>query len=108
RPVRLRTVRVDLRLGVLALARELDASDWSRRRVRGDGPGEVSSTGRAFDDAGGGFECEEALMPGWLTWTLVGLGAWLVASVPFAFLAGYLLSRRTASHRRLVLLAGPG
>jgi hypothetical protein len=29
-------------------------------------------------------------MPGWLTWTLIGLGAWLVASVPFAFLAGYL------------------
>jgi hypothetical protein len=43
-------------------------------------------------------------MPGWLTWTLVGLGAWLVASVPFAFLAGYLLSRRPAS--RLVFLAG--
>ena len=29
RPVRLRTVRVDLRLGVLAVPRELDASDWS-------------------------------------------------------------------------------
>jgi hypothetical protein len=43
-------------------------------------------------------------MPGWLTWTLVGLGAWLIASVPFAFLAGYLLSRRPASRRRLVFL----
>jgi hypothetical protein len=46
-------------------------------------------------------------MPGWLTWTLVGLAAWLVASVPFAFLAGYLLSRRRASHRRFVFLARP-
>jgi len=46
-------------------------------------------------------------MPGWLTWTLVGLGAWLVASVPFAFLAGYLLSRRPGSRRRFVFLAGP-
>jgi hypothetical protein len=40
-------------------------------------------------------------------WTLVGLGAWLVASVPFAFLAGYLLSLRPAFHRRVVFLAGP-
>ena len=39
--------------------------------------------------------------------TLVGLGAWLVASVPFAFLAGYLLSRRPTSHVRFVFLAGP-
>jgi hypothetical protein len=46
-------------------------------------------------------------MPGWLMWTLVGIGAWLVASVPFAFLAGYLLSRRPASHRRVVFLARP-
>jgi hypothetical protein len=45
-------------------------------------------------------------MPAWLTWTLVGLGIWVAASVPFAFLAGYLLSRRS-SRRRLVLLAGP-
>lgn len=45
-------------------------------------------------------------MPGWLTWTLVGLGAWLVASVPFAFLTGYLLSRRPASRGRFVFLAG--
>jgi hypothetical protein len=46
-------------------------------------------------------------MPAWLMWTLVGLGAWLAASVPFAFLAGYLLSRRPAPHRRVVFLAGP-
>ena len=46
-------------------------------------------------------------MPGWLMWTLVGLGAWFVASVPFAFLAVYLLSRRPASHRRFVFLAEP-
>jgi len=45
-------------------------------------------------------------MPGWLMWTLVGLGAWLVASVPLAFLAGFLLSRRAAPHR-VVFLAGP-
>jgi hypothetical protein len=47
-------------------------------------------------------------MPAWLTWTLIGLGAWLAASVPFAFLAGYLLSRRPSPRTRLVFLAGPG
>lgn len=46
-------------------------------------------------------------MPGWLTWTLIGLGAWLAASVPFAFLAGYLLRRRRAPGRRVVFLATP-
>ena len=46
-------------------------------------------------------------MPGWLAWTLIGLGAWLVASVPFAFLAGYLLSHRPAPRRHVVFLAGP-
>jgi hypothetical protein len=46
-------------------------------------------------------------MPGWLMWTLVGLGAWLGASVPFAFLAGYLLSRPPASRGRFVFLAKP-
>jgi hypothetical protein len=46
-------------------------------------------------------------MPGWLMWTLVGLGAWLAASVPFAFLASYLLRRRPAPRRRFVFLAGP-
>jgi hypothetical protein len=47
-------------------------------------------------------------MPGWLMWTLVGLGAGLAASVPLAFLAGYLLSRRAAPRHRVVFLAGPG
>jgi hypothetical protein len=46
-------------------------------------------------------------MPGWLVWTLVGLGVWFAASVPLAFLAGYLLSRRGAPRHRVVLLAGP-
>lgn len=46
-------------------------------------------------------------MPGSLLWMLIGLGAWLAASVPFAFLAGYLLSRRPAPRRRVVFLAGP-
>jgi hypothetical protein len=46
-------------------------------------------------------------MPGWLMWTLVGLGVWLAASVPFAFLAGYLLSRRPAPRRRVVFVALP-
>jgi hypothetical protein len=46
-------------------------------------------------------------MPGWLIWTLVGLGAWLASSVPFAFLAGFLLSRRPAPRRRVVIVAGP-
>jgi len=47
-------------------------------------------------------------MPGWLLWTLVGIGAWLVASVPFALLAGRLLGRRRVLRRRVVMLAAPG
>jgi hypothetical protein len=46
-------------------------------------------------------------MPEWLVWALVGLGAWFAASVPLAFLAGYLLSRRAAPRHRVVMLAGP-
>jgi len=46
-------------------------------------------------------------MPGWLMWTLIGLGAWFAASVPLAFLAGYLLSRKRAPRRRVVFLTGP-
>jgi hypothetical protein len=49
----------------------------------------------------------QALMPEWLTWTLVGLGAWLAVSAPVAFLAGHVLSRRPARRRRIVILAGP-
>lgn len=33
-------------------------------------------------------------MPGWLLWTLVGLGAWCACSVAFAFLFGQLFGRR--------------
>ncbi|HLB19672.1 MAG TPA: hypothetical protein VK613_11130 [Gaiellaceae bacterium] len=46
-------------------------------------------------------------MPGWLLWTLVGIGAWIVASVPVALLVGRVLARRTP-RRRVVVLAGPG
>jgi hypothetical protein len=33
-------------------------------------------------------------MPGWLLWTLVGLGAWCTSSIGFALLVGRLLGRR--------------
>jgi hypothetical protein len=48
-------------------------------------------------------------MPGWLTWTLVGLAAWCTVSLAFAFLVGHLLGRRRAAEptRRVVVLAGP-
>jgi len=46
-------------------------------------------------------------MPGWLLWTLVGIGAWIVASVPIALLAGRLLARRRAPCGRFVAVAGP-
>jgi hypothetical protein len=35
-------------------------------------------------------------MPGWLTWTLVGLGIWFALSVVSAFLVGHLLGRRSS------------
>jgi hypothetical protein len=47
-------------------------------------------------------------MPGWLMWTLVGLGAWFAASVPLAFLAGRLLRQGRTTRRRVVVLARPG
>ncbi|HEY8776383.1 MAG TPA: hypothetical protein VIM33_07875 [Gaiellaceae bacterium] len=47
-------------------------------------------------------------MPGWLLWTLIGIGAWIVASVPVALLVGRVLGRRRAPRRRVVVLAGPG
>ena len=47
-------------------------------------------------------------MPGWLMWTLVGLGAWFAASVPLAFLAGRLLRQGRTTRRRVVVLSGPG
>ena len=46
-------------------------------------------------------------MPGWLMWTLIGLGAWLAASVPLAFFTGYLLSRRPPPRGRVVFVARP-
>jgi hypothetical protein len=48
-------------------------------------------------------------MPGWLTWTLVGLAAWCTLSIVFAFLAGHLLGRQRAAEppRCVVVLAGP-
>ena len=37
-------------------------------------------------------------MPGWLVWTLVGLGTWCAVSVPVAFLLAGLIGRtRTES-----------
>jgi hypothetical protein len=47
-------------------------------------------------------------MPGWLMWTIVGLGAWFAASVPLAFLAGRLLRQGRTTRRRVVVLAAPG
>jgi hypothetical protein len=41
-------------------------------------------------------------MPGWLTWLLVGVATWLVASVPVAFLAVQLLVRGRSRRRALV------
>jgi hypothetical protein len=42
-------------------------------------------------------------MPGWLLWTLLGLGVWVAASVPFALVAGHLLGSRPAPHLTVVL-----
>jgi hypothetical protein len=54
---------------------------------------------------------EEALMPGWLFWTLVGLGTWCAVSVPVAFLLASLFGRtRTESlpiRGRVFILASP-
>jgi TPP-dependent 2-oxoacid decarboxylase len=47
-------------------------------------------------------------MSGWLLWTLVGIGAWIAASVPAALLVGRALGRRRAHRRRVVVLAGSG
>jgi hypothetical protein len=67
------------------------------------------TAGRGGIDVAQPFEMrKEAQMPGWLTWTLAGLGAWFTLSVPLAFLVGDLLGRRPAPRRRFVTLAGPG
>jgi hypothetical protein len=44
-------------------------------------------------------------MPGWLTWTLIGLGSWFAVSVVSAFLVGHVLSRRPAPRRAVILVA---
>jgi hypothetical protein len=44
-------------------------------------------------------------MPGWLTWTLVGLGIWFAVSVVSALLVGRLLRRRPAPRRAVILIA---
>ena len=108
RPVRLRALRVDVCLVVLAVPGELDASDAAPRRIGGDAARAISDLGHAADESWGVTQRGEALMPGWLLWTLVGIGAWLVASVPFALLAGRLLGRRRVLRRRVVMLAAPG
>jgi hypothetical protein len=41
-------------------------------------------------------------MPGWLLWTLVGLGTWCAVSVPVAFLLAGLFGRTRARVSRLV------
>jgi hypothetical protein len=46
-------------------------------------------------------------MPGWLLWTLIGLGAWFAASIVFAFLFGQLLAPKRAARGRVVFLVGP-
>ena len=50
-------------------------------------------------------------MPGWLLWTLIGLGTWCAVSVPVAFLLARLLGRtRTESlptRGRVFILARP-
>jgi len=50
-------------------------------------------------------------MPGWLFWTLVGLGTWCAVSVPLAFLLAGLIGRtRTESlstRGRVFILALP-
>jgi hypothetical protein len=46
-------------------------------------------------------------MPGWLIWTVIGLAAWTVASLPLALLAGCLLTGRRAPRSRIMALPGP-
>lgn len=50
-------------------------------------------------------------MPGWLVWTLVGLGTWCAVSIPVAFLLAGLIGRtRTESlttRGRVFILADP-
>jgi hypothetical protein len=45
-------------------------------------------------------------MPGWLFWSLVGLGSWCAVSVPVAFLLAGLFGR-TRTEGRVFILARP-
>jgi hypothetical protein len=45
-------------------------------------------------------------MPGWLFWTLVGLGTWCAVSVPVAFLLAGLFGR-TRTEGSVFILARP-
>jgi hypothetical protein len=44
-------------------------------------------------------------MPGWMTWTLIGLGSWFAVSVVSTFLVGHLLSRRRVTRSAVILVA---
>ena len=44
-------------------------------------------------------------MPGWLAWTLVGLGIWFAVSAVSAFLVGRLLRQRSTPRRAVILVA---
>jgi hypothetical protein len=46
-------------------------------------------------------------MPGWLLWTLVGLGTWCVVSIPVAFLLAGLFGRSLPARGRVLILARP-
>ena len=44
-------------------------------------------------------------MPGWLFWTLVGLGTWCAVSIPVAFLLAGLFGRSLPARDRVLILA---
>jgi hypothetical protein len=46
-------------------------------------------------------------MPGWLLWTLVGLGTWCAVSIPVAFLLAGLFGRSLPARGRVLILARP-
>src|SRR4029079_5570071 len=94
RAIRLRALRVDARVVLLALTEQLPEACGPAGRVRRDGPGEVQEARRDPHGSSAQPPGAEPLMPGWLLWTLVGLGAWCAASMGFALLVGRLLGRR--------------
>jgi hypothetical protein len=46
-------------------------------------------------------------MPGWLLWTLVGLGTWCAVSIPVAFLLAGLFGRSLPARGRVLILVRP-